>query len=72
MTESPAFDVRWLLKNAWNWDFKRFLRETGLYDDEYGRAKWRAFQDASDILRQFDDRLLRLLTAPPPAATSGS
>ncbi len=46
--------IRNLATNAWNWDYRRFLKEAGLDDGPSAREAWTHFRQAADHLARLD------------------
>ncbi len=46
--------IRNLGTNAWNWDYWRFLKETGLDEGPDAREAWTHFRKAAEHLARLD------------------
>ena len=58
--------IRQLCRNAWNWDFAEFCKQTKFDPKfEYATEMFRRFQEAAKLLDLFDDNLLGILAHPP-------
>lgn len=55
--------LRAFVQNAWDWDYEEFCSRTGVAPGPYAEDKFRSFQKAADLLRQFDDGLLADLSS---------